>query len=122
MPQRFPASRVTAPAGHEPDGGAEKVERGAKEALSEAAAVVVARERRQAKRTCARSSPVFWISKKLAHRSLARHWDGLTPKQRSEFVSVLRDLIERNYIKQVHGQPNYDLRFEKETITGAKLP
>jgi phospholipid transport system substrate-binding protein len=62
----------------------------------------------------------FLDFEELAHRSLARHWDGLTPKQRSEFVSVLRDLIERNYIKQVHGQPNYDLRFEKETITGSE--
>jgi phospholipid transport system substrate-binding protein len=62
----------------------------------------------------------FLDFEELAHRSLARHWDGLTPKQRSEFVAVLRDLIERNYIKQVHGQPNYDLRFEKETVTGSE--
>ncbi|HEX7505719.1 MAG TPA: ABC transporter substrate-binding protein [Polyangia bacterium] len=59
----------------------------------------------------------FLDFEELAHRSLARHWDGLVPKQRIEFVGVLRDLIERNYIKQVHGQPNYDLRFRKEAIT-----
>jgi len=58
----------------------------------------------------------FLDFEELAHRSLARHWEGLTPKQRNEFVGVLRDLIERNYIKQVHGQPNYELRFTKETI------
>ena len=56
----------------------------------------------------------------LAHRALAKHWDAITPKQRAEFVSVLRDLIERNYTKQVHGQPNYDLRFEKESISGSE--
>jgi phospholipid transport system substrate-binding protein len=59
----------------------------------------------------------FLDFEELAHRALARHWDGITPKQRTEFVGVLRDLIERNYIKQVHGQPNYDLRFRKEAIT-----
>jgi phospholipid transport system substrate-binding protein len=62
----------------------------------------------------------FLDFEELAHRALARHWDAIEPKQRSEFVSVLRDLIERNYIKQVHGQPNYDLRFEKETLAGSE--
>ena len=56
----------------------------------------------------------------MAHRALARHWDGINPKQRTEFVGVLRDLIERNYVKQVHGQPNYDLHFSKEAITGSE--
>lgn len=59
----------------------------------------------------------FLDFEELAHRALARHWEGLDAKQRSEFVSVLRDLIERNYIKQVHGQPNYELHFRKEAIT-----
>lgn len=62
----------------------------------------------------------FLDYEELARRSLARHWDGIVPKQRTKFVGVLRDLIERNYIKQVHGQPNYNLRFEKETINGSE--
>jgi phospholipid transport system substrate-binding protein len=62
----------------------------------------------------------FLDFEELAHRALAKHWDEITAKQRTEFVSVLRDLIERNYIRQVHGQPNYDLRFTKETITGSE--
>jgi len=62
----------------------------------------------------------FLDFEELAHRSLARHWEGLTPKQRIEFVGVLRDLIERNYIKQVHGQPNYELRFSKEAVNGSE--
>jgi phospholipid transport system substrate-binding protein len=62
----------------------------------------------------------FLDFEELAHRALARHWDGLSAKQRTEFVGVLRDLIERNYIKQVHGQPNYDLHFAKEDITGSE--
>jgi phospholipid transport system substrate-binding protein len=60
----------------------------------------------------------FLDFEELARRSLARHWDGLSAKQRTDFVTTLRDLIERSYIKQVHGSPNYDLAFDKETIDG----
>jgi phospholipid transport system substrate-binding protein len=62
----------------------------------------------------------FLDFEELGRRSLSRHWDDLVAKQRNEFVSVLRDLIERNYMKQVHGQPNYDLHFDKETVTGSE--
>jgi ABC-type transporter MlaC component len=54
----------------------------------------------------------------LSRRALAKHWDGLSAKQRADFVSTLRDLIERSYIRQVHGSPNYDLVFEKESVKG----
>ncbi|HJX65352.1 MAG TPA: ABC transporter substrate-binding protein [Polyangia bacterium] len=60
----------------------------------------------------------FLDFEELSRRSLARHWDGLSAKQRTEFVATLRDLIERSYIRQVHGSPNYDMAFEKETIDG----
>ncbi len=62
----------------------------------------------------------FLDYEELARRALARHWEEIVPKQRTEFVGVLRDLIERNYIKQVHGQPNYELRFDKESIKGSE--
>jgi len=60
----------------------------------------------------------FLDFEELAKRSLARHWDGLSAKQRADFTATLRDLIERSYIRQVHGSPNYDLAFDKETIDG----
>jgi phospholipid transport system substrate-binding protein len=56
----------------------------------------------------------FLDFEELAKRSLSRHWDGLTPKQRTEFVTTLRDLVDRNYLKQIHGKPDYDLKFDKE--------
>jgi len=59
----------------------------------------------------------FLDFEELGKRSLSRHWDGLSAKQRTEFVTTLRELIERSYIKQVHGSPNYNLAFEKETIS-----
>jgi phospholipid transport system substrate-binding protein len=60
----------------------------------------------------------FLDFEELSRRALARHWDTLTPKQRTDFVNTLRDLVESNYIKQIHGQPDYDLKFEKEAKQG----
>jgi phospholipid transport system substrate-binding protein len=54
----------------------------------------------------------------LARRSLARHWETLTPKQREEFVSTLRELVERSYLKQVHGNPSYTIKYDKEEKAG----
>ncbi|HMF44250.1 MAG TPA: ABC transporter substrate-binding protein [Polyangia bacterium] len=51
----------------------------------------------------------------LAHRSLAKHWDGINTKQRDEFVDTLRELVERSYLRQVHGNANYNIKYDKET-------
>jgi phospholipid transport system substrate-binding protein len=56
----------------------------------------------------------------LGRRSLARHWDTLTPKQRDEFVSTLRELVERSYLRQMHGSPNYTIKYNKEEKTGSE--
>jgi len=60
----------------------------------------------------------FLDYRELAHRALAKHWDGLTPAQRKDFVNTLRDLVERSYLKQVSGDPNYNIKYQKETKTG----
>jgi phospholipid transport system substrate-binding protein len=51
----------------------------------------------------------------LARRALAKHWDGISGKQREEFVDTLRELVERSYLRQVHGNPNYNIKYDKET-------
>jgi phospholipid transport system substrate-binding protein len=33
-------------------------------------------------------------------------------------VNTLRDLVERSYLKQVHGNANYQIKYEKETKDG----
>jgi phospholipid transport system substrate-binding protein len=53
----------------------------------------------------------------LARRALVKHWDGLPPGKRADFVKTLRELVERNYVKQLYGQPDYDLRLEREEKT-----
>jgi phospholipid transport system substrate-binding protein len=56
----------------------------------------------------------------LARRSLAKSWDKLTVKQRGEFVETLRELVERSYLRQVHGSPSYNIKYEKEEKNGAE--
>jgi phospholipid transport system substrate-binding protein len=60
----------------------------------------------------------FLDFEELSRRALAKNWEGLTPKQRTEFVETLQELVQRSYLKQIHGQPNYDLVFDKEAKTG----
>jgi phospholipid transport system substrate-binding protein len=62
----------------------------------------------------------FLDYQELAHRALAKHWDKLTPKQREEFVETLRQLVERSYLKQVHGSPNYNIKYDKEEKNGSE--
>jgi phospholipid transport system substrate-binding protein len=54
----------------------------------------------------------------LARRALIKHWDGLKPKERTEFVKTLRALVERNYLNQMYGQPDYDLKLDNESKNG----
>jgi phospholipid transport system substrate-binding protein len=60
----------------------------------------------------------FLDFEELARRSLIRHWEGLNAKQRTEFVRTLRDLVERNYVRQLYGQPDYELKLDKEELSG----
>jgi|GEM_PF-551909 len=62
----------------------------------------------------------FLDYRELAHRSLARHWDKLQPGQRQEFVSTLRDLVERSYLRQVTGDPSYNIKYDKEEKDGGE--
>ncbi len=56
----------------------------------------------------------------LAKRSLGKHWDKLTPKQREEFVETLRQLVERSYLRQIHGSANYNIKYDKEEKNGSE--
>jgi phospholipid transport system substrate-binding protein len=54
----------------------------------------------------------------LAQKSLAAHWDKLTPAQRTEFVATLRELIERNYVKQLRTNLDYQVQYKNEEAEG----
>jgi phospholipid transport system substrate-binding protein len=54
----------------------------------------------------------------LAKRSLAAHWEKLSKPQQEEFVGTLRELIERNYVKQLRGNLDYQVVYKNEQIEG----
>jgi phospholipid transport system substrate-binding protein len=54
----------------------------------------------------------------LAKRALAQHWDTLKPEQRTEFVTTLRELIERNYTRQLRTNLDYQVQYKKEDVDG----
>ena len=56
----------------------------------------------------------------LSQKSLAAHWDKLTPAQRTEFVSTLRELIERNYVKQLRTNLDYQVQYKGEETDDAQ--
>ena len=61
----------------------------------------------------------FLDYQELARRSLNKNWDKITAKQREEFVETLRQLVERSYLRQVHGSPNYNIKYDKEEKNGS---
>ncbi len=54
----------------------------------------------------------------LAQKSLAAHWEKLTSPQRSEFVTTLKELIERNYVKQLRTNLDYQVQYKNEENEG----
>lgn len=56
----------------------------------------------------------------LAKRSLGKHWEKITPKQREDFVETLRQLVERSYLRQIHGSANYNIKYDKEEKNGSE--
>jgi phospholipid transport system substrate-binding protein len=56
----------------------------------------------------------------LAKRAMVDHWDTLTPAQRTEFVATLRELIERNYVRQLKSNMDYQVTYKGEEQAGAE--
>lgn len=54
----------------------------------------------------------------LAKRALAAHWDKLTAAQRTDFVTTFRELIERNYVKQLRTNVDYQIVYKNEELEG----
>lgn len=54
----------------------------------------------------------------LAKQALGKHWADRSEKERNDFTSILRDIIERNYIKQLRTNLAYKLEYGEEKING----
>ncbi len=54
----------------------------------------------------------------IARRSLARHWQSLTDKQREEFVMLFADLLERSYISKIELYGGEKILYTGERVEG----
>jgi phospholipid transport system substrate-binding protein len=73
------------------------------------------RERRAAVRKVA--NDIFDFAE-TAKRSLARHWQGRTDKEREEFVVLFGDLLERSYISKIELYGGEKIQFAREQLDG----
>lgn len=74
-----------------------------------------ARERRAAVRKVA--NDIFDFAE-TAKRSLARHWQGRTDREREEFVMLFGDLLERSYISKIELYGGEKIQYARETLDG----
>lgn len=54
----------------------------------------------------------------LTRKAMADHWEKITPAQRTDLVGTLKDLIERNYVKQVRTNVDYRISYDDESVSG----
>lgn len=54
----------------------------------------------------------------LGQRALGQHWKALTPAQRKEYLSLLRQLVEGNYIKAMRSNLSYQVKYLSEKDQG----
>jgi phospholipid transport system substrate-binding protein len=57
----------------------------------------------------------------LGQRALQDHWSKLSETQHKEFLTLLRELIETNYVKGLRTNLKYDVRYLGETKQGEFL-
>lgn len=54
----------------------------------------------------------------ISRRALARHWQTLSPDERTDFVALFRDLLERSYMGQLQSYGGESIAFVGESIDG----
>ena len=53
-------------------------------------------------------------------RCLGRHWQGRTPAERAEFVTLFADLLERTYVGRIEQYSGEQIVFAGESVEGAQ--
>jgi phospholipid transport system substrate-binding protein len=63
----------------------------------------------------------FLDVEELGKRALSDHWDNLSVEKRAEFMKLLRELIEANYLKGLRANLDYKVEYLGETKKGDNL-
>jgi phospholipid transport system substrate-binding protein len=56
--------------------------------------------------------------KAMARRSLAKHWKERTEEEKSEFVPLFTDLLERAYLKRIENYSGDKVTYDQEKVKG----
>jgi phospholipid transport system substrate-binding protein len=56
----------------------------------------------------------FLDVEELGQRALADHWKSSSAAQRKEYLKLLRELVEGNYVKAMRSNVSYEVRYLKE--------
>ena len=51
-------------------------------------------------------------------RALARHWQPLSPEQRTEFATLFADLVERSYLAKIEGFSGEKIVYQGDSVDG----
>jgi phospholipid transport system substrate-binding protein len=54
----------------------------------------------------------------MSKRSLAQHWAQRSPKEKEEFISLFKDLLERSYIKKIEAYTDEKIVYSNEMPDG----
>jgi phospholipid transport system substrate-binding protein len=54
----------------------------------------------------------------LTQRALVDHWDKMTPAEREEITSTLRQIVEKNYVSQLRSNLEYKIDYTGEEKAG----
>jgi phospholipid transport system substrate-binding protein len=57
----------------------------------------------------------------MAEQALGRHWEGRSAAERTHFVALLRQLVERSYRENLEGTQSYEVRYEGEEARGDSI-
>lgn len=57
----------------------------------------------------------------LGQRALADHWSKLSAAQKKQYLALLRQLVEANYVKALRGNKQYEVKYVKEEPQGTDV-
>lgn len=63
----------------------------------------------------------FLDVEELGKRAMSDHWENLEPTKRTEFMNLLRALIEANYVKGLRANLDYEVAYLGEQLKGDNL-
>jgi phospholipid transport system substrate-binding protein len=55
----------------------------------------------------------------LGKKAMDSHWAQLTPAQQKEFLSTFKEMLEKNYVKQLKTNLEYTVQYKDEKLPGA---